>query len=238
MLGQPRGAVQSRRTDVLRPASALQAARITRLFLRFCWTQGWIDWVPDVSNRSCASGSPSTSVTEVPAILDEILLGDSMDEGESIARVRSTVAFTFWCALKPRELSLLRLSHLAIRPDGLCEVAIPGRASTAYAPSVALRQWHSYRVCREASARAQPPIDPPLISRISSYEPLGAHGIWHILKQWPGSLGSCDDVTPLGAKVVRDSCVALSSIEILADIQCIKAQTARRRVPIPMSTHE
>ncbi|MBX3587772.1 MAG: hypothetical protein KF796_14140 [Ramlibacter sp.] len=226
LLMEKRSTVPSRRTDALKSTSALQAARITRSFLRFCWASGWLGWVPDLGSRRCGAAVARLPVS-VPKELAHILLADGRPDGEAEARQVCAAALAFWVGMKPRELSTATVSNLRTLPAGVCSIAIAGREHEAHLPDQLVAQMRHYHALR--AERVGPmPDGAPLISRLGTYMPLGASAVWQLLRTLP-SLGGPTPIS-IGAKRIRECFVVLGGDDAAASVAAIRRQAGSRRI--------
>lgn len=228
-----RTGVASRRKGVLLRSSALQAARITRAFLRHCWLQGWLSWSPGFDDRPCKVEENDSVPLGSPARWRRALLGPAGDEDERTARQRCAVSLAFWGGLKPRELASLRDPDLVIRPDETGELWVSGRRHPVECPRELILALKRYRVARaagQAQAHAgglQRRRDAPLLSRLRSTEPISAHSAWQLLRDWPSAADS-GAAQRLGSKALRDGYLMLARVDADLALDQIARQTGRK----------
>lgn len=226
LLMEKRSTVPSRRTDTLKSSSALQAGRITRSFLRFCWTRGWLGWVPDLGSRRCGSAAARSPVS-VPKELAHLLLARTLPTGEAEARQVCAAALTFWAGMKPRELSAATVSDLRTSLSDMFTIAIAGREHESYLPDQLVVQMRHYHALR--AERAGPtPEGAPVVSRLGSYIPLGSSAVWQLLKALPSPRGAA--AVLMGSKRIRECFVVLGGDEAAASVAAIQRQADRRRI--------
>lgn len=221
-----REAVESRRREVLRQSSALQAARITRSFLSHCNRRGWLRWEPNPMPRRC----PPTEVraaAQFPTALSRIVLRPDPTEDEEKARRRCAISLMFWTCLKPRELASLSNDSLVILPDGTGLLHVVGRKAPAECPPELIAIVLAYRQARQIArhaARANTPVPrAPLLTRLRSSEAISAHLAWQLVKTWQQE--DEGKVSKLGAKAVRDGYVALAKADAIYALDQIALQT-------------
>lgn len=225
MDGRP--TVSSRRLGSLKSSSALQAARITRSFLRHCWLQGWLGWIPSVGSCRPQAASTARQTKLLPAeVLGEVLL-ESTDEDASLARVRCAAALAFWGGLKPLEIASLRHQHLH-RLAGRLDLHVPGRRRPVLVANLLAQQIDRYDHLRRRDLGA-PGRDSALVSQLGSYLPLTGSSVWALLRTWPSADGS---EVALGAKKLRDSFAALASQDARLQACATKAQTGLNWPPL------
>lgn len=224
-----RQTVSSRRTNALKGSSALQAARITRGFLRHCWLQGWIEWLPGIGSRRCEPNTGKPEARQIPEGLLSVLLDDGASDDELLARARCTLGIAFWCGLKPWEIALLKESHF-VRVDGCSEIRAPQGSEHLLVPDQLAGQLDHYLSLRRVGRENIIRDDLPLISRIGSHLPLTANTVWELLRCWPPAATSEEDVHILGSKAVRDSFVVLACEDAISAVEATRRQANRRRI--------
>lgn len=228
-----RTGVASRRKGVLRRSSALQAARITRAFLRHCWLQGWLTWSPGFDDRQCKVEEEDSVPIGSPARWGRFVLGPAGFEDERTARQRCAVSLAFWGGLKPRELASLRDPDLMIRHDETGELWVSGRQHPVECPReliLTLGQYRAARAAGQAKARAgglQHRRDAPLLCRLRSIEPISAHLAWQLLRDWP-SAADGEAAQRLGSKALRDGYLMLARVDADLALDQIARQTGRK----------
>jgi site-specific recombinase XerD len=225
-----RHTVRSRRTEGLKGSSALQAARITRGFLRYCWQEGWISWVPGLGNYRCTAGSEQAAPARaVPAVLAEVLL-ETHSQNEATARVRSAAALAFWGGLKPEEIAQLRAEHLRSSARTY-ELTVPGRANAMLVAAPLAKQLDQYRRIRASSIGHEPAEGAALVSQLGSYRALTGNSVWALLRTWPTAIDSVP--LPLGAKALRDSFLVLASEASMQRLSAASRLMGRSHVCLP-----
>lgn len=226
-LVEDRSGVASRRCPKLKVSSALQAARITRLFLRHSYGRGWIRWVPLGPKRCRVDKPPARSAVSVHLI--ELLLGAPPAQ-EADARALSAISLGFWGSLNPRELATATQANLRLRGDS-AELDVADRTAPVMLPSVALRHLHAYHDIRREHlhqrSRAGADGDAPLLSHLGSLTPLTAHRVWTLLKAWPPEPPDGQLQVALGARTLRDTFLVLASREPASELAAVRRQTGR-----------
>lgn len=225
-----RQSVSSRRTNALKGSSALQAARITRGFLRHCWLQGWIEWLPGVGSRRCEPNTGKPVVRQVPQGLLAVLLDNGSSDDELLARARCALGIAFWCGLKPWEIALLKESHF-VRVDSCSEIRAPQGSERLLVPDQLAGQLDHYLSLRRVGRENNIGDDLPLISRIGSHLPLTPNTVWELLRCWPpAATGEEEEMHILGSKAVRDSFVVLACEDAISAVEATRRQANRRRI--------
>lgn len=243
---EDRDPIASRRRTALKVTSALQAARITRLFLRHCYVRRWISWVPLGPRKCKVERSPPHKALPPGAI--ELLLGPA-PVGEQNARALAAISLAFWAAMKPREIAAARLCDLKLG-EQQAELAVFGRSQPILLPALALQHLWAYHDLRRRSvdegdegwegdqgdaqgggdARGcggTPGGDTPLISQLGTYAAVTPHRVWTLLKAWPPeSAGEQRQIT-LGARALRDWFTALASEAGVAELVAVRHHTGR-----------
>lgn len=227
-----RQGVASCRRDKLKRSSALQAGRITRSFLRYCWTQGWLGWVPDLGNRKGADTDHLDEPVTIPPLLVEILQGNWSETDERIARARVAIDLAFWGALKPREISVLRGGELKDFSAQFCQLSVAGRLGPTCMPSDVMEHYRHYSELRERRAGSGVGEHVPLLSQLGSYAPLTGNSIWQLLKSWPPAPTNPTSGSVLGSKRIRDTYIALGAREPAELIQALQREGGIRGLPL------
>lgn len=224
-LMQNRTAIASRRRAALRVTSALQAARITRLFLRHCYVRGWIGWVPLGPRRCRVERAPRETRLTRESV--ELLFGPT-PENEEWARALAAISLAFWATMNPREIAAARRSHLCEVTEQGAEIIVPGRPGPVMLPAIALRHLNAYhRLRRELRAEEAADEGVPLVSQIGTYEPLTGHRIWTLLKVWPPDATAGKVQLVLGARALRDSFLTLATRAPMSELVAVRRQTGR-----------
>jgi site-specific recombinase XerD len=243
---QDRDAIASRRRPALKVTSALQAARITRLFLRHCYLRRWISWVPLGPRKCKVERLPLHRALSPGAI--ELLLGPT-PAGEQNARALAAISLAFWAAMKPREIAAARLCDLKL-DEQQAELAVIGRPQPILLPTLALQHLWAYhdqrrraveesdegwegdqggaRVSRdEGASRRARGGDMPLISQLGTYAAVTPHRVWTLLKGWPPDSAGEQRQLTLGARTLRDWFTALASEAGVAELVVVRDHTGR-----------
>lgn len=224
-LTNSRSGVVSRRRKGLKITSALQAARITRSFLRYCWRQGWIKWVPGLDPRKCAvprNSSQSQLPKEVAQLLTSPPTGD-----EEAARSHCAMSLAFWGAMKPREIASLRCGDLFLAPNGLTALLVAGRHSRVVLPKIAVEHINHYHHLRQLATHVVAVDNSPLISHLASYERLSDHRVWSLLKYLPTRTPRGQESQGVGARLLRESFASIATVDALSELNAIWQQCSR-----------
>jgi site-specific recombinase XerD len=227
-LVEDRSAVASRRCPKLKTSSALQAARITRLFLRHSYRSGWIHWVPLGPKRCRVDKPPARSA--ISERLIELLLGPPPSQ-EADARALSAISLAFWASLNPREIAAATQADLRLQGKS-AELDVVDRTAPVMLPSVALRQVHAYHDLRRDHLNQRKRVargddDAPLLSHLGSLTPLTPHRVWTLLKAWPPQPSDGEGQMALGTRALRNTFLFLASQEPASEIAAVRRQTGR-----------
>lgn len=227
-LMQDRRTIASRRRAALKVTSALQAARITRAFLRYCWKQGWIAWLPGTEQRRCLvpRSAPSAGL---PTLIAQLLLVDRARDEET-ARAVCAMSLAFWGSMKPREIAAMGCNDLQVVPSGSTLATVAGRSAPLVLPPAAVAHVRRYHELRRTSTRQDPTEHAPLLSQLASYEQLSAHRVWLLLKAWPPKPTAGQEVIAVGARLLRDSFVSMATHEAMSELATVRQQTSRGSV--------
>lgn len=223
-LTDARETVSSKRTNALKISSALQAARITRSFLRHCWIQRWLDWVPGLGNQRC-NHTQAAPKFRVPDGLVKFLLDPGEFDDEAISRSRCIVGLTFWGGFRPKEIAELRTHDLVPVEHGGAMLYPDWRLDGVALPTVMLQQIKHYVALREASSGTLSP-NAALIVKLKSTTPVSASAVWRVLKDWIAIQDS--GAPPLSTRMIRESFKQLAGAEAGDYIRVIERQSASR----------
>lgn len=225
-LTQSRSAAITKRANALKPSSALQAARITRAFLRYCWAQHWLSWVPDVGSRRCPPVEPQAEFRAPDGLVDFLLNAGEADD-ESQSRLRCAVGLAFWGGFRPRELAELRARDLVPSADGCALLQPDWRADDVVLPAIMVRQLVHYATLRvERVGRLA--ADAPLIAQLNAAGPITAAAAWQLLKDWTVTHTSPDRAR-VSTRAIRESFKQLAGADADSYIRAIERQAAGRR---------
>lgn len=223
-----RSAVASRRRGELKVTSALQAARITRLFLRHSYARGWIRWVP-LGSRQCRVETrvPQAAMSEE---LIDLLLGPSPAK-EDEARALAAISLAFWGALNPREIAVARECDLKARGEW-AELRVAGRTDSVILPRTALRQLSTYHEIRReqlgsTQGQSRSERTAPLVSQLGTLASVTPHRVWTLLKCWPPEPRNGQVKFTLGARVIRGSFLELASRHAACELAEVRRQAGR-----------
>lgn len=224
-LTEARSTVASKRTDALKVSSALQAARITRSFLRHCWMQRWLDWVPGVGNLRCPpDGAPP--VFQAPDGLVGFLLDSGELDDEVASRTRCAVGLAFWGGFRPKEIAELRGRDLVPAEDGGAVLHPAWRADGVVLPAIMMLQLKHYMALRVA--RTGPlTSNSALIAQLMSKAPVSASAAWRLLKDWTVAQAPADS-SPISTRAIRESFKQLAGAEASDYIGAIERQSVSR----------
>lgn len=223
-----RSTVTTRRTGVLSTASALQAARITRSFFRYCWTRRWVKWMPGLENRR----GPASQRADAPIHVSSVaaFLAKPFDaDDEKQLRSRCMASLAFWGAMKPRELVMLTRNAL-VRDvlDGTALLHVPGRSFPVRCPASVVHLLDRYHQLRDGRFAGSGPRL-PLISRLRSPRPITAHSAWSILRECHPA--TAQGSLALGSKALRDAFISLACEDANQTMVDVSRQTSRRKLP-------
>lgn len=221
-----RSTISEKRKSALKASSALQAARITRAFLRYCWSQRWLDWVPGVGSQRCAPGRPANEF-QIPEGLIEFLLNPGDEDDEAAIRVRCAVGLAFWGGFRAREIAELRARDLVPDAYGGATLHPVWREDSVALPAVLaqqLRRYAALRVERSGSLGDHA----ALIVRLRSEVPLSAAAAWSLLKAWTSKYDA-GGATALTTRVIRESFKELAGSDARCYLRAIERQVASRQ---------
>ncbi|MDG0857468.1 site-specific integrase [Roseateles puraquae] len=225
-LTKVRSTITEKRKSALKTSSALQAARITRAFLRYCWSQRWLDWVPGVGSQRCAPGRPA-SAFQVPDGLIEFLLNPGDQDDEAEIRVRCAVGLAFWGGFRAREIADLKARDLVPDQQGGATVHPVWREDPVALPFVLVQQLRRYAALR--LGRSGPLGEhAALIVRLRSEESVSGAAAWGLLKTWT-SRHDTGDAAALTTRAIRDSFKELAGSGARDYIRAIERQVASRQ---------
>jgi site-specific recombinase XerD len=232
-LTEARSTVSSKRMDALKISSALQAARITRSFLRHCWIQRWLKWVPGLGNQRCNTAQ-AASTFRVPKGLVSFLLDPGEFDIEVMSRSRCIVGLTFWGGFRPKEIAELQGRDLVLDDHSGAMLHPNWRTESVALPSIMVQQLKHYMALRIANYG---PLtsDVALIVKLKSTTPLSASAVWGVLKDWIAAQAPID--TPLSTTVIRESFKQLAGEEASDYIRVIERQSASRHRLVINSTN-
>lgn len=183
-MAKSRKPVATRRSDVLKASSVLQAMRISRQFLNWCATKGLVTWhPPEIKLPTKASArAPKAAPTELPQELRLALTGDSL-KGESPRELRAVLAINlaYWGALEVSDLAALKVLNVVQRETKML-LAVAGRE--VYLPEHVCSLWHRYRGVREEELRARLSPKAALLASLESQVPLRPWSVWAMVKKW------------------------------------------------------
>jgi site-specific recombinase XerC len=175
--------VASRRSDVLKASSALQAMRITRQFLMWCADQGLIAWWPPRVPMPAEDGvRAEEQPIELPQAVRLALTGGASAAAPEDARAVLAINLAYWGALDPGDLAALRVLHLVLTPSPALLSAADGRE--VQLPSHLRQLWRRYRRLREHVGGIELHESSPLISRLDVEAPVRPWLIWAMVKDW------------------------------------------------------
>lgn len=227
-LTQTRSTIASKRFDALKPSSALQAARITRAFLRHCWMQRWLDWVPSVGSQRCPAVQPQAEFRAPDGLVSFLLDPGELDD-EALSRMRCTVGLAFWGGFRPKEIADLRARDLALAADGSALLHPACRDHVVALPVIMVRQLRRYAGLR--ALRAGPlAADAALIAQLTSAGPITAAAAWQLLKDWTVAYAP-PDREPVSTRAIRETFKQLAGADAADYLQAVEHQAAGRRQP-------
>lgn len=224
-LMQDRNTISSRRCSALKVTSALQAARITRSFLRHCFMRSWIGWVPLGPRRCKFEKLPRPASLPEEAI--ELLFRRAADDEES-ARALCAISLGFWAAMKPREIAAATVRDLTELDDGGAILTVSGRPERVLIPETAMCHLRRYHALRRDATGEDGGQSPPLVSQLGSFSVVSSHRVWTLLKTWPPNAQEGHDQIILGGRLLRDSFVALAARAGISELAAVSRQTDRK----------
>lgn len=185
-----RKTVRTRRSDVLKASSLLQAMRISRQFLIWCAEQDLLNWWPPRVKLapSIQARAATESPLEIPALLRLALAGGLQGEPSAQeARALLAINLAYWGALDAGELSELKVSQMLTRArDGLLLV---GGAREVRLPHHVHLLWRNYLALREEELDTHLVPDAPLLASLGAQAPLRPWSIWAMVKSWQEDRG-------------------------------------------------
>ncbi|MBY0368643.1 MAG: hypothetical protein EKK53_04450 [Burkholderiales bacterium] len=217
----------TRRKEALKPSSALQAARLTRAFLRFCWTQGWLRWVPSIGSQRC-DGFDQSEAFRMPPGLVEFLLDPGDGDGEDESRSRCVVGLAFWGGFRPKEIAQLKGRDLVLAADGSGVLRTEWRAEEVVMPAVAVKHLTHYAGLRVARA-GRLAREAALIVRLGSETPLSAGAAWRLLREWTDAQTEHAEGYRLSTRAIRETHAQLAGVDAGDYLGAIERQTATRQ---------
>jgi len=224
-LTEARPMVSSKRTAALKTSSALQAARITRSFLRHCWIQRWLDWVPGIGNQRC-NRTETTPSFRMPDGLLAFLLDSGKFDNETTSRSRCVVGLAFWGGFRPKEIAELRRNDLVPAANGYAMLHPVWRTEGSALPPIMVQQLKHYEALQVA--RSGPlTSNAALIVKLKSRTPVTASAVWSLLRAWIAAQ-ALDDNMPLSTRAIRESFKQLAGAEPGNYIRAIERQSASR----------
>lgn len=186
-----RKTVRTRRSDVLKTSSVLQAMRISRQFLIWCAEQGLLEWWPP--RVKLAPGAQARAATEspseIPALLRLALAGGLQGEPSSQQEARALLAINlaYWGALDAGELAALKVAQMQTWARG--GLLLVGGAREVYLPHHVHLLWRKYLALREGELDTRLVPDAPLLASLGAQAPLRPWSIWAMVKTWQEELG-------------------------------------------------
>jgi integrase len=156
--------------------------------------------------------------------LQHALRIEELQDSEEAARARLAISLAFWGALKPRELATLRVDDITVRNEQTY-LTVPGRNASTRLPSEAERCIEEYERLRKERIKAAPPANPPLLSRLGSYQPIGAHSAWSMLRHWPPK--DKQSSHKLGARALRETYLSMALATARNHKAMVDSQTNR-----------
>lgn len=227
-LTQNRSTIASKRIDALKPSSAMQAARITRAFLRHCWMQRWLKWIPSVGRQRCPAVQPQAEF-RAPDGLVSFLLDPGESDDEALSRMRCTVGLAFWGGFRPKEIAELRVWDLVLAADGSALLHPPGRYHGVALPGIMVEQLRRYTELRVL--RVGPLMtEAALIGQLTSAGPITAAAAWQVLKDWTVEYAPPDG-EPVSTRAIRETFKQLAGAEAVGYLQAVEHQAAGRLRP-------
>lgn len=206
-LSPPRGA--------LKPASTVQAIRITRAFLCFCHRNNLTGWSPDGVRVRAPSRTVQTPTTKLSALGRKVVTGSAEGLTEKQARLHFVVALSFWGGLTPQELSRLRVRDHRVEQ---ARMHVTRRVQPIELPSPVAELWKRY----EAHRSQRSPVKPasPLIGGLRSNGPVSAWTIWAMLKDAEAAFG-------IGCRLWRAAYANHSRLNADRDIELVRRQMGK-----------
>jgi site-specific recombinase XerD len=183
-MARSRKSVNTRRSEVLKPSSLLQAMRISRQFLIWCGrTELLAWWPPKVKLPTLLQArTPRTIARELPQALRLVLIGES-STGKSPHELRAVLAMNlaYWGALDVGDLAALKVQNL-VRRGSMTLLAVSGRE--VHLPDHVRSLWHRYRTVREVELGARLAPNASLLASLGAQAPLRPWSVWAMVKKW------------------------------------------------------
>ncbi|WP_431261830.1 tyrosine-type recombinase/integrase [Roseateles chitinivorans] len=219
-----RGGVDSRRRPALKTSSALQAARITRAFFRYCAGRRWLAWQPEPGSYRGAPQSHESPTIAAPD-LGPILTGSGQDDDEHRIRIRCAIGLAFWGGLRPKEIARLRRSDLLINQDGSGALQVAWREQEVLLPPCLVEHLECY-FRRRLQRGSEVSAEAALICSLRSEIAISASAAWRLLKAWPTQNASSDS-RQLGGRSIRAGFIALATPGVSESVGAIEHQLGR-----------
>jgi len=179
-----RKSVHTRRSEVLKASSLLQAMRISRQFLIWCARMGLLAWWPPKVKLPTLlqARAPRTAVRELPQALRFVLIADSLT-GRSPPELRAVLAMNlaYWGALDVGDLAALRVQNVEQRGNMML-LAVSGRE--VHLPDHVRSLWHRYRTVREEELGARLAPQAALLASLEAQAALRPWSVWAMVKKW------------------------------------------------------
>lgn len=212
----------------LKPASAVQAVRITRSFLLYCARRDWLSWDPaDVEPPHFERPSPTETlaIEQLSDGLKSILRSASIPDDACQARRHLALGISFWGALTPREIASLRVDDLSLpSANGACELRCSGRPSPVVLPREISVLWQRYRQLREEDARKPLPPNSPLIANLKTGKSLQPWSVWALLRRTEAEESAGDVPNP---RLMRKAYLAGATRNADQAINVVRAQCGK-----------
>jgi site-specific recombinase XerD len=186
--------IARRRSDVLKASSALQAMRISRMFLMWCAQHGLIGWWPLREQVAAPADSAQLQVMELPPALQAALSGQVIPHDVEDLRAVFAINLLHWGLLNAGELTALRREHLCLQGAVLLRRAEP--PGEIVLPAHVRRLWMRYGELRQKAVQTQLSPSAPLVSRIGIEGRLKPWSVWAMVKAWQERSGVVDHLSP------------------------------------------
>lgn len=189
-MGRSRKPVRTRRSDVLKASSVLQAMRISRQFLIWCAEQGALKWWPPrlVLPTQSEEREAGSRGGEIPKEL-RLALGGAAETivTPQDARALLAINLAYWGALDVGELAALKVLNLEVLGHPRLLLFESGRE--VQLPAHLRRLWQDYRDMRQDTRGQELAQGAPLLAALEREAPLRPWSIWALVKNWQEQRG-------------------------------------------------
>lgn len=183
-MARSRKSVHTRRSEVLKASSLIQAMRISRQFLIWCARTGLLGWWPPKVALPTArqARASQNAVCELPQALRLVLTGESVEgKGPDELRAALAVNLSYWGALDVGDIAALKVLNVVQRGN-MVLLAVSGRR--VQLPDHVGALWRGYRKLREEKLGAALARQAALIASLEAQTAVRPWSIWAMVKKW------------------------------------------------------